>query len=91
MFDKIITALFICVLGALWFFTRHHEIHHEYRVISYDTFGNKISIDGIRTVFTTHSAAVSFAKHYSEIFPLYNFALESNLPDLRRKFLSIQR
>jgi hypothetical protein len=52
----------------------------EYLVVPFDVFGKKSSIDGIRTVFKTHDVAWSFMKQYKEMYPLYNFALVSDLP-----------
>lgn len=87
LWGKIVTGLFVAVLGAMWFFTRHCEIPHQYKIISYDALGKQITIDGIRTTFKTHTVAVSFAKHYRELFPHYQFSLESGLPIIRRRFL----
>jgi hypothetical protein len=93
MLDRIITGLFVGILGALWFFTRRCEIPHPHRIIAYDALGKQTYIDGIRTVFNTHAVAVNFAKHYRELFPQYDFVLESGLPQLKLKFLApkIQR
>lgn len=91
MFDRIITWLFVGILGMLWFFTRQCEIPHQYNLVIYNMLGEQVRLDGIRTIFGTHSVAVSFAKHYGKLFPQYNFVLESNLPQIRRKFLSAQR
>ena len=88
MLDKIITGLFVGVLGTLWFFTRKCEIPHPYKIITYDILGKQTRIEGIRTIFNTHTAAVSFAKHYRELFPQYNFVLESSLPQLKLRFLT---
>jgi hypothetical protein len=87
VFDKFITALFVIILGSLWFLTRRYESLHLYKIVAYDVFGNQVRLEGIRTAFTTHSAAISFAKHYKEIFPHYDFALKSELPDIKRGFL----
>ena len=88
MLDKIITGLFVGILGTLWFFTRRCEIPHPYKIITYDSLGKQTSLDGIRTIFNTHTAAISFAKHYKELFPQYDFVLESGLPQLKLKFLT---
>jgi len=90
MLGKIITGLFVAVLGTLWFFTRRCEIPHQYKIIIYDTLGRQTTLDGIRTTFNTHTVAVSFAKHYRELFPHYQFSLESGLPTIRRRFLLIK-
>ena len=93
MLNRIITGLFVGILGTLWFFTRKCEMPHTYKIITYDTFGKQMSIDGIRTIFNTYTIAVSFAKYYQRLFPQYDFALESGFPQLKLKFLTpkIQR
>ncbi|MBM3905261.1 MAG: hypothetical protein FJ354_01060 [Thaumarchaeota archaeon] len=90
MLDKIITGLFVGVLGTLWFFTRRCELPQPYRLVIYDKLGRQANLD-LRTIFHTHTAAVSFAKHYRVLFPQYDFVLESGIPHLRRKFLVHQK
>jgi hypothetical protein len=87
MLDRMITGLFVGILGTLWFFTRKCEIPHSYKLVIYDRLGKQASIDGVRTIFHTHTAAVSFAKHYGTLFPQHDFVLESSIPQLRRRFL----
>ncbi len=90
MLDKLVTGLFVGILGVLWFFTRRCELPHSYRIIIYDRLGTQTRLD-LRTIFATHTAAVSFAKHYRSLFPQYDFVLESTIPQLRRRFLMHQR
>lgn len=82
-----ITGLFVGILGIIWLFTRKYEIPHPYKLVIYDRLGRQANLDGIRTIFRTHVAAVSFAKHYRSLFPQYDFVLESSIPQLRRRFL----
>lgn len=91
MLDKIITVFFIGILGTLWFFTRRYEIPHKHTIITYDMLGKQARLDGLRTSFNTRAVAVSFAKHYTALFPQYEFVLESNLPNIRRRFLVSQK
>jgi hypothetical protein len=42
-------------------------------------FGNKDKIEGLRTNFKNHDVAWSFMKQYKKSYPLYNFALVSEL------------
>lgn len=90
LLGRIITGLFVGVLGTLWFFTRRCEAPHPYKIVVYDTLERQITLDGVRTTFKTHTVAVSFAKHYRELFPHYQFSLESGLPAIRRKFLQVK-
>lgn len=91
MLDKIITGLFVGILGTLWFFTRRCEMPYKHTIITYDMLGKQAKLDGLRTSFNTKAAAVSFAKHYATMFPQYEFVLESRLPDIRRRFLVSQK
>ena len=75
------------VLGAVFIFAlawllkaKPHNRPKQYSVIVFDVFGKKSTIDGIRTEFKTHDVAWSFMKQYKKTYPLYNFALISNLP-----------
>jgi hypothetical protein len=90
MLDKIITGFFVGVLGTLWFFTRKCEMPHPYRLVIYDRLGKQVGLD-LRTIFHTHTAAISFARHYRVLFPQYDFVLESGIPQIRRKFLAHQK
>lgn len=91
MLDKIVTGLFVGVLGMLWFFTRRCELPHKHTSIIYDMLGKQAKLEGLRVSFNTRAAAVSFAKHYTTMFPQYEFALESNLPNIRRRLLVSQK
>ncbi len=53
----------------------------KYLVKVFDVCGVETSIDGIRTEFKTHDVAWSFMKEYKKSYPLYNFALVSDLPN----------
>ena len=75
------------ILGAVFIFAfawllkaRPHNRPKEYSVVVFDVFGKKSKIEGIRTKFKTHDVAWSFMKQYKESYPLYNFALVSDLP-----------
>ena len=47
----------------------------KYSIIAFDVYGNKSTIQGIRTDFTVHDVAWSYMKQYKKSYPLYNFAL----------------
>ena len=76
------------VLGSVFIFafawllkTRPHNRPKEYSIVVLDVYGKKNKIEGIRTHFKTHDVAWSFMKQYKKTYPLYNFALVSNLPN----------
>ena len=75
------------ILGAVFIFalawvlkTKPHNRPKQYSVVVFDIFGKKSRIEGIRTEFKTHDVAWSFMKQYKKMYPLYNFALVSDLP-----------
>ena len=76
------------ILGSVFAFAlfwlvkaRPHNRPKQYSVITFDVFGKKSQIDGIRTEFKTHDVAWSFMKQYKKEYPLYNFALVSEHTD----------
>ena len=75
------------ILGTVFVFAlawllkaRPHNRPKQYSVVVFDVFGEKSQIEGIRTEFKTHDVAWSFMKQYKKEYPLYNFALVSDLP-----------
>jgi len=75
----ILTAVFLFALTWL-LKARPHNRPKSYSVIAFDVFGRQSKIIDIRTEFKTHDVAWSFMKQYKKSYPLYNFALVSNLP-----------
>jgi hypothetical protein len=53
----------------------------SYLVKVFDVYGMETSVDGMRTEFKTHDVAWSFMKEYKKSYPIYNFALVSDLPN----------
>jgi membrane-bound ClpP family serine protease len=53
----------------------------SYLVKVFDVYGIETSVDGMRTEFKTHDVAWSFMKEYKKSYPVYNFALVSDLPN----------
>ena len=75
------------ILGSVFIFAlawlikaKPHNRPKQYSVVVFDVYGKKSQIEGIRTEFKTHDVAWSFMKQYKEMYPLYNFALVSDLP-----------
>ena len=72
----------VLIFAFTWFLkARPHNRPKNYRIVPLDVFGKKSTIDGIRTDFKTHDVAWSFMKQYKEEYPLYNFALVSDVKD----------
>jgi hypothetical protein len=61
-----------------------HKRPARYLIKVFDIFGQESRIEGIRSEFKTHDVAWSFMKQYKKSYPLYNFALVSDLPNSPR-------
>ena len=75
------------VLGTVFVFAltwllraKPHNRPKQYSIIAFDVYGKMNSIDGIRTEFKTHDVAWSYMKQYKKTYPLFNFAMISQLP-----------
>lgn len=80
----IVASVFL--FAVIWFLkARPKNRPKNYTVMCYDVFGQESPIDGLRTDFKTHDVAWSFMKQYKKRYPLYNFALVSQLPNSSRK------
>lgn len=75
----ILGAVFLFALAWLLKAKPHHRPKNYY-IVPFDVFGKKSHIEGLRTDFKTHDVAWSFMKQYKKEYPLYNFALVSDLP-----------
>ncbi len=62
-----------------------HNRPKKYLVIVFDVYGKESKIEGVRTEFKTHDVGWSFMKQYKKSFPLYNFALVSDMPKSNKK------
>jgi len=58
-----------------------HKRPMRYFIKVYDVFGQESTIDGMRTEFKTYDVTLSFMEQYKKTYPLYNFALVSDLPN----------
>jgi len=73
----------VLIFALVWLLkAKPHNRPREYSIIVFDVFGRKNQIEGIRTKFKTHDVAWSFMKQYKKSYPLYNFALVSEIPKL---------
>lgn len=75
------------VLGAVFVFAlawllraKPHSRPKSYTVVAFDVYGERAEMDGLRSEFKTHDVAWSFMKQYKKRYPLYNFALTSEMP-----------
>jgi len=80
-FGTAIVMVAVFIFAVAWFLrVKPHKKPQRYFVIIYDVFGNKSKIEGIRTTFKLHDVAWSFMKQYKKSYPLYHFAMVSDLP-----------
>src|SRR5579864_1433263 len=77
-----IIMMAVFVFAVAWLMkAKPHRRPQKYQVMVYDVCGVETQIDGIRTEFKTHDVAWSFMKEYKKSYPLFNFALVSDLPN----------
>ena len=85
-FGAAIIMIAVFIFAVAWLLrAKPYQRPKEYSVIPYDVFGNESEIDGLRTEFKTHDVAWSFMRNYKKSYPLYNFALVSELPNSEKK------
>jgi len=77
-FVIVLVAALIFTIAWLFQAIPHHKTKN-YSIISFDVFGQESKIDGLRTEFKTHDVALSFMKQYKKSYPLYRFALISDI------------
>ena len=76
----IMMAVFVFAIAWLMK-AKPHRKPQKYLVKVFDVCGVETSIDGMRDEFKTHDVAWSFMKEYKKSYPLFNFALVSDLPN----------
>ena len=76
----IMMAVFLFAIAWLMK-AKPHKKPQSYLVKTFDVCGVETTLDGIRTEFKTHDVAWSFMKEYKKSYPLFNFALVSDLPN----------
>ena len=85
-FGTVIIMMAVFVFAVAWLLrAKPHKRPQNYSVISYDIFGNESKIEGLRTDFKTHDVAWSFMKQYKKSYPLYYFAMISDMPNSEKK------
>ena len=69
----------VCIFALTWIMkAKPHNKPKKYSLIIFDIFGEKSTIEDIRTEFKTLDVAWSFMKQYKKSYRLYNFALISD-------------
>lgn len=76
----IMMAVFVFAIAWLMK-AKPHRKPERYLIKVFDIFGVEIQIEGMRTEYKTHDVAWSFMKQYKAYYPLYNFAMVSDLPN----------
>jgi len=84
----VIVLAAVIIFTIMWFLRAiPHNRPKNYSIISFDVFGQESKIDGLRTEFKIHDVAWSFVKQYKKSYPLYNFALLSEIPNSEKKII----
>ena len=83
-FVIVLVAALIFTIAWLFQAIPHHKTKN-YSIISFDVFGQESKIDGLRTEFKTYDVAWSFMKQYKKSYPLYCFALISDISKTEKK------
>ncbi len=83
-FVIVLTAALVFILVWAWR-AIPHITSKNYTIIRYDVFGEESYIDGLRTEFKTRDVAWSFMKQYKKSYPLYTFALISDMQKAEKK------
>ena len=72
----------VFVFAIAWLVkVKPHRKPQRYLIKVFDVCGVETTIDGMRDEFKTHDVAWSFMKEYKKFYPLFNFALVSDLPN----------
>ena len=72
----------VFVFAIAWLIkAKPHRKPQRYLVKVFDVCGVETRIDGMSDEFKTHDVAWSFMKEYKKFYPLFNFALVSDLPN----------
>jgi len=84
--SEVVILISVFVFAIFWMIrVKPLKRPKKYTVVVFDVFGKESLIDGIRTEFKTHDVAWSFMKEYKQSYPLYNFALVSDVPKSIKK------
>ena len=76
------------IFAIAWFINaKPHRRPKNYSIVSFDVYGKETVMPGIRTEFRNHDVAWSFMKQYKLDYPLYNFALISELKQNKKKVI----
>lgn len=85
-FGAAIVMMSVFIFAIAWLLrAKPNKKPQNYAVIVYDVFGNEYKMEGLRTDFKTHDVAWSFMKQYKKLYPLYNFAMVSELPHSEKR------
>lgn len=84
-FGAVMVMMAVFAFAVTWLLkVKPHKRPRDYSIITYDVYGNESHIDGLRSNFKTHDVAWSFMRQYKKSYPLYNFAMVSDLPNSKK-------
>lgn len=68
-----IAAALFFAMSVFMLLKQAKKLPRSYVVEIVDVYGEKVSVDGVRQVFSTHEAAESYARMYRDNMPQYKF------------------
>ena len=68
-----IAAALFFAMSVFMLLKQAKKLPKSYVVEIVDVYGEKVSVDGVRQVFSTHESAESYARMYRSNFPQYKF------------------
>jgi hypothetical protein len=78
-------AVLFFLISMLLVIKQAKKLPKSYAIEIVDVYGEKVSIDGVRQVYTTHAAAESYARMYRESFgKQYRFKVVGMLKEYKK-------
>ena len=78
----------VFLFAFAWFLkARPNNRPKQYNIVIFDLDGKETTLPGLRTDFRNHDVAWSFMKQYKQSYPLFNFALVSDVKKNRKKVM----
>src|SRR4029078_95550 len=76
-----IAAALFFAMSVFMLLKQAKKLPKSYVIEIVDVYGEKVSVDGVRQVFSTHEAAESYARVYRDNFPQYKFRVAGMTQD----------
>ena len=80
-----IAAALFFAMSVFMLLKQAKKLPKSYVVEIVDVYGEKVSVDGVRQIFSTHEAAESYARMYRDNLPQYKFRVIGIMQDSAAK------